>query len=460
MLVGVLVAPWVAYFTSIVAVARHAATRPCIFLVAFVTMPAFVFAAVAGMRSADPAAASCWPRSMPRGARCCGGCACPRRCPAILAAARYNVGLALAAAYYGEGGNLTTAGLGAIGTAGDGPERRGAVGDRSSPRSLLGVVFLGVITVIERVALRWHVSQRRRRARRRAGVRRRTIQRPGRTPLARRSGRRCAGTHRPRSHHPDRQESSPCAARRVAVAVIARRASPRRPTRHRAAAAPTTQRPIRRPLPPGRRAGGDRSPTSAARPTGRRHDPLPVRASTSPPPPRSSTSCVAEQAGYYDELCLDVELQPSFSTANYPLVAGGDAEFASGGSFSEVVDFAAANEADLVAVDVEGRTADRQPHRQAGHGDLARRARRHDDRRQGQAAAERRRDARRRRAGRGRRTTRPSCSTASTRSPTTPSTTSPASPATRATSPGSSSGPGCRSSCSIRPSTTCPARSA
>ncbi len=66
---------------------------------------------------------------------------------------------------------------------------------------------------------------------------------------------------------------------------------------------------------------------------------------------------IAEQAGYYDELCLDVELQPSFSTANYPIVAAGDAEFASGGSFSEVVDFATANDAELVAVDVEGRTA-------------------------------------------------------------------------------------------------------
>jgi NitT/TauT family transport system substrate-binding protein len=66
---------------------------------------------------------------------------------------------------------------------------------------------------------------------------------------------------------------------------------------------------------------------------------------------------VAEQNGYYDELCLDVELQPSFSTANYPIVASNDAQFASGGSFSEVVSFAAANDADLVAVDVEGRTA-------------------------------------------------------------------------------------------------------
>jgi ABC-type nitrate/sulfonate/bicarbonate transport system substrate-binding protein len=66
---------------------------------------------------------------------------------------------------------------------------------------------------------------------------------------------------------------------------------------------------------------------------------------------------MADDKGYFDDLCLDVELQPSFSTDNYPIVAAGDAQFASGGSFSEVVNFAAANEADLVAVAVEGRSA-------------------------------------------------------------------------------------------------------
>ncbi len=66
---------------------------------------------------------------------------------------------------------------------------------------------------------------------------------------------------------------------------------------------------------------------------------------------------IAEQQGYFDELCLDVELQPSFSTANYPIVAGGEAEVGSGGSFSELVNYAAANEADLVALAVQGRTA-------------------------------------------------------------------------------------------------------
>lgn len=64
----------------------------------------------------------------------------------------------------------------------------------------------------------------------------------------------------------------------------------------------------------------------------------------------------ADALGYYDELCLDVEILSSFSTANYPLVAGGQGQFASGGSFSEVVAFALAAETDLVAVTVAGTT--------------------------------------------------------------------------------------------------------
>ena len=66
---------------------------------------------------------------------------------------------------------------------------------------------------------------------------------------------------------------------------------------------------------------------------------------------------VAEDQGYYDELCLDVEILPSFSTANYPLIAENQAQFASGGSFSEVVAFADANDAEFIIMAVEGRTA-------------------------------------------------------------------------------------------------------
>jgi len=66
---------------------------------------------------------------------------------------------------------------------------------------------------------------------------------------------------------------------------------------------------------------------------------------------------VADEAGYYDALCLDVEIKPGGSTDNYPLIANNNAQFASGGSFSEVATFAAANEAEFVVTAVEGRTA-------------------------------------------------------------------------------------------------------
>ncbi len=65
---------------------------------------------------------------------------------------------------------------------------------------------------------------------------------------------------------------------------------------------------------------------------------------------------VAKQKGYFAALCLDVNVKPSFSTENYPLIAANEAQFASGGSFSEVVDYAGRNDAGFVALAVEGRT--------------------------------------------------------------------------------------------------------
>jgi ABC-type nitrate/sulfonate/bicarbonate transport system substrate-binding protein len=46
---------------------------------------------------------------------------------------------------------------------------------------------------------------------------------------------------------------------------------------------------------------------------------------------------MAKEKGYFDAMCLDVDLKSSFSTANYPLVAAGRAQFASGGNYSEVL---------------------------------------------------------------------------------------------------------------------------
>jgi ABC-type nitrate/sulfonate/bicarbonate transport system substrate-binding protein len=65
---------------------------------------------------------------------------------------------------------------------------------------------------------------------------------------------------------------------------------------------------------------------------------------------------VAKQKGYFDDLCLDVDVKPSFSTDNYPLIAANEAQISSGGSFSEVVDYAGRNEAGFIALSVDGRT--------------------------------------------------------------------------------------------------------
>ena len=65
---------------------------------------------------------------------------------------------------------------------------------------------------------------------------------------------------------------------------------------------------------------------------------------------------VAKDRGYFEALCLDVTLEPSFSSENYPLIAANEAQFSSGGSFGEVVDFAGRNDAGFVTLAVEGRT--------------------------------------------------------------------------------------------------------
>ncbi|HEY7627203.1 MAG TPA: ABC transporter substrate-binding protein [Ilumatobacteraceae bacterium] len=66
---------------------------------------------------------------------------------------------------------------------------------------------------------------------------------------------------------------------------------------------------------------------------------------------------VAKQKGYFEDLCLDVDVKASFSTENYPLIAANEAQFSSGGSFSEVVDYAGRNEAGFIALAVDGRTS-------------------------------------------------------------------------------------------------------
>lgn len=158
-LVLILVAPWVAYFASIV-VWLGRGDPPVIFLVAFVSTPAFVFATVAGMRGADPAARELLHSVDASRLEVLRRLRLPSAMPALLATGRYSAGLALAAAYYGEGGNLAAGGLGYLGRRAANAQNGPVLWATVIATVLLGVLFLVAIAALEHSALRWHVSQR------------------------------------------------------------------------------------------------------------------------------------------------------------------------------------------------------------------------------------------------------------------------------------------------------------
>ena len=67
---------------------------------------------------------------------------------------------------------------------------------------------------------------------------------------------------------------------------------------------------------------------------------------------------VAEQKGYFEDLCLDVDVVSSDASLNSAQIASGSAQFASAGSFSAVVGYRNEHpDAGLVALAVEGRTS-------------------------------------------------------------------------------------------------------
>ncbi len=63
---------------------------------------------------------------------------------------------------------------------------------------------------------------------------------------------------------------------------------------------------------------------------------------------------VAKEKGYFEKMCLDVEMKAGFSAANYPLVAANTAQFASAGSYVETLNFAK-DGAEFVTVAVDGK---------------------------------------------------------------------------------------------------------
>lgn len=153
------VTPFVAYISSVV-LWLGSGTQPAVFIVALVSLPAFAFATVDGMRGADPAArellrsvdASRW--------EVLWRLRLPSAMPSLFTTARYNVGLALIAAYLVEGANFANEGLGAIGKRAAALNQGDALWAAIFSMALLGTISLALLTLLQRVAMRWHVSQR------------------------------------------------------------------------------------------------------------------------------------------------------------------------------------------------------------------------------------------------------------------------------------------------------------
>lgn len=159
-LILVQVTPWVAYSASVV-LWIGGGSKPVLFVATLVCVPAFAFASMTGLRSVDPASlevlrcvnASVW-ETLWR-------VRLPNALPNLFTAARFAVGLSLAAVYYTEGGALSNRGLGATG-------RKALAASAALPlwstvfcSALLGAVALATIGVLERLLLHWHSSQRR-----------------------------------------------------------------------------------------------------------------------------------------------------------------------------------------------------------------------------------------------------------------------------------------------------------
>lgn len=65
---------------------------------------------------------------------------------------------------------------------------------------------------------------------------------------------------------------------------------------------------------------------------------------------------VARQKGYFSDLCLDVDVEAGDASQNYPIVGANKAQFASAGSFNEIVRYRHEHpDAGIVALAVEGK---------------------------------------------------------------------------------------------------------
>lgn len=153
------VVPWIAYVSSVV-VWLGSGTAPALFMVTLVCLPAFVFATVDGMRSVEPATLELMSSVDASRGEVLFRVRLPSAAPMLFTTARFNIGLALAIAYYVEGANFSNEGIGAIG--------RKAAANNNADRlwaavfsvAIVGTLALVLLAVLQRTVLHWHAAQR------------------------------------------------------------------------------------------------------------------------------------------------------------------------------------------------------------------------------------------------------------------------------------------------------------
>ena len=333
-------------------------------------VPAFMFATVAGLRSADPAARELLRLGRRRPLGGAVAAAPALGAAGILATARYVVGAGARRGVLRRGRQPADEGLGAIGRRAATARTGRCCGRRCSRRCCSASSACADLAARAGRAAMARVT---------APVATRGEPEPPCVVTLSTARTVRTGTADPHLARPVAAAALPRRARRSAAVSATmtttprRRAATRRPSSRRAAASPPRATPARRRHDRRRR----RRPTD--RPRQRR---------SSPAPPFPEDRCAAnEAAGTITYLTgfdfaaaasmIDVFVadaarllrRRSASTSSCSRASrrpttrsspSGDAQFASGGSFSEVVNFAAANDADLVAVAVEGRSADRR----------------------------------------------------------------------------------------------------
>jgi len=158
-LVLVMVTPFATYAPSTV-LWLGSGWKPIEFVTALACLPAFVFAAADGMRSADPAARELL-HSVDAGRwEVLWRLRLPAAMPSLFTAARWNVGLSLVIAYLVEGYALVTDGLGAWG------KRFASFNDANGVWAVvfcmagLGVVGMLSLAAVRTRVLHWHASER------------------------------------------------------------------------------------------------------------------------------------------------------------------------------------------------------------------------------------------------------------------------------------------------------------